>query len=222
MPGQAESPLSAFQLLLSRYWWERCRSRESPETVGGGISMRCWAVTTVALAAVVGISLAMQPAVAQDRARTSTSGTTAAAEDVKFIEKAASGGLHEVQLGQLATERAMDPEVKKFGEMMVTDHGKVNKELVAVAQQMGVKVPTQMNAEHQAEYNKFTTVKGQAFDQAYIKHMVDDHKKDVDEFKKAGESAKDSRLRTFASKTLPVVREHLTKAEQIASRLKVK
>src|SRR5262245_8855119 len=184
--------------------------------------MKCWALTTIGLAALVGISLAMQPAVGQERTRTSTTGTTAAAEDVKFIEKAASGGMHEVQLGQLASERAADPEVKKFGQMMVTDHGKANKELMAVAEQMGVKVPTQPNAEHHAEYNKFTAMKGQGFDQAYIKHMVDDHKKDVDEFKKASETAKDSRLRSFASKTLPVVREHLTKAEQIASRLKVK
>ena len=184
--------------------------------------MKHWAMTTIGLTAMVGIGLALQPAVAQDKTRTSATGTTAAAEDVKFIEKAASGGLHEVHLGQLATERAMDPEVKKFGEMMVTDHGKASKELKAVAQQMGVKVPTEMNAEHQAEYTKFTTMKGQTFDQAYIKHMVDDHKKGVEEFTKTSETAKDSRLRTFASKTLPVVREHLTKAEQIASRLKVK
>ena len=181
--------------------------------------MKSWAIATIVLAAVVGLCLAMQPAAAQDRTPAST---TAASDDVKFIQKAASGGLHEVQLGQLASERAADPEVKKFGEMMVSDHGKANKELMAVAEQMGVKVPAQMNAEHQAEYNKFTTMKGRAFDQAYIKHMVEDHKKDVEEFKKCSESAKDSRLKSFASKTLPVVREHLTKAEQISSRMKVK
>jgi putative membrane protein len=185
--------------------------------------MKAWAVTTLGLAAVIGIGLAMQPAVGQERTRTSsTGGTTAAADDVKFIENATSGGLHEVHLGQLATERANDPEVKKFGEMMVTDHSKLNKELTNVAQQMGVKLPTQENAEHQAERQKFMAMKGQAFDQAYMKHMVDDDKKDVEDFKKASESAKDSRLRNFASKTLPVVREHLTKAEQIASRLMVK
>src|SRR4051794_20025293 len=102
-----------------------CAVPLSPDSVGGGVSMKAWAVTTIALAAVVGIGLAMQPAVGQERTRTSnTGGTTAAAEDVKFIEKAASGGMHEVQLGQLASERANDPEVKKFGQMMVTDHSK--------------------------------------------------------------------------------------------------
>jgi len=184
--------------------------------------MKSWAVTTLGLAALVALGLAMQPAVGQEKTRTNAGAATAAADDVKFIEKAASGGLHEVQLGQLASQRAADPEVKKFGEMMVTDHGKANKELMAVAQQMGVQVPAHQNAEHQAEYSKFATLKDRAFDQAYVKHMVDDHKKDVEEFKKASESAKDSRLRSFASKTLPVVREHLTKAEQIASRLKAK
>ena len=66
----------------------------------------------------------------------------------------------------------------------------------------------------------FVALKGRPFDQAYIHHMVEDHKQDVKEFEKCSNSAKDSRLKAFASKTLPIIREHLTMAEQISSRTK--
>ena len=50
--------------------------------------------------------------------------------------------------------------------------------------------------------------------------MVDDHKTAVDAFKKCSQSANDERLKTFATRTLPTVQEHLTMAEQIQARMK--
>jgi len=47
--------------------------------------------------------------------------------DAEFAKKAASGGLAEVEMGKIAKERATDPDVKKFAERMVTDHGKANE-----------------------------------------------------------------------------------------------
>jgi len=45
--------------------------------------------------------------------------------------------------------------------------------------------------------------------------MVDDHKKDVDEFKETANDAKDPDIKAFASKTLPTLEEHLTKIKAI-------
>jgi len=172
-----------------------------------------WVKTLTAAAAVVGLGLAVRPAAADDADKSMS-------DDVKFIHKAASGGMHEVKLGELARERAADPEVKRFGTRMVTDHTKANKELMDVAEKMGVKVPDHMAPDEQGEFDKFQTMKGREFDRAYIKHMVEDHKKDVAEFKKVSQSAKDARLKAFATKTLPTLQEHLTMAEQIASKIK--
>src|SRR4051794_35823757 len=49
--------------------------------------------------------------------------------DKTFVKKAAQGGLAEVELGRLATERAASPDVKKFGQRMVDDHSKANDQL---------------------------------------------------------------------------------------------
>jgi len=175
--------------------------------------MRGW---TLMLAAAAGLGLVLLPAAADDK--TPTSGK-AMSDDAKFIVKAASGGMHEVALGKLAGTQAMDPEVKKFGQRMVTDHTKSNKELMAVAEQMKVHVPDRMGKEEQEEYDKFVSMKGREFDHAYIKHMVDDHQKDVKEFEKCSKSAKDARLKEFCTRTLPTLREHLTMAEQIQAKI---
>src|SRR4051812_20462780 len=49
--------------------------------------------------------------------------------DHTFVTKAAQGGLAEVKLGQLATQKASSSDVKAFGQQMVDDHSKANDEL---------------------------------------------------------------------------------------------
>ena len=60
-----------------------------------------------------------------------SAGTTVA--DKTFVKKAAAGGLAEVELGQLATQKASSEDVKKFGQRMVDDHSKANDQLKQVA-----------------------------------------------------------------------------------------
>ena len=47
--------------------------------------------------------------------------------DVHFMMKAAQGGMAEVKMGQLAAEKASNPDVKAFGQKMVDDHTKAAK-----------------------------------------------------------------------------------------------
>lgn len=50
--------------------------------------------------------------------------------------------------------------------------------------------------------------------------MVDDHKKDVDLFKDASESADDADLKNWAAKTLPVLQKHLDAIQKIKDNMK--
>ncbi|HJZ53927.1 MAG TPA: DUF4142 domain-containing protein [Gemmataceae bacterium] len=130
-------------------------------------------------------------------------------DDAVFVAKAASGGIHEVELGKLAATRAKREEVKKFAQKMVEDHGKANEELKKAAKEAGLNVPEKMNDEHQKEFDHFKDFKGADFDKEYLRHMLDDHEKDVAEFTRASKEAKNLQIREFATKTLPVVQEHL-------------
>jgi putative membrane protein len=133
--------------------------------------------------------------------------------DRKFLETAAKDGLAEVELGQLASQRAESPEVKQFGQRMVQDHGKANDQLKQLAQSKGVDVPTETDKSHQKKMEKLQKLSGAQFDKQYMDDMVKDHKKDVKEFQKQAKSAKDPDVKAFASQTAPVLQEHLQMAE---------
>jgi len=135
--------------------------------------------------------------------------------DDQFVIKAASSGMHEVELGQLAKTNAASPEVKKFGERMVEDHGKANKELMEIAKGANIGVPAKMLDEHQKMVDKFKKLRGAEFDREYTKHAVESHEKSVELFTNASKNLKDAKLRAFAGKTLPTVKEHLEHAKKL-------
>lgn len=131
-----------------------------------------------------------------------------------FVKKAAQGGMTEVALGKLAAEKGGSDEVKDFGNLMVKDHTKINDDLKEVAGKMDVKIPADLNAKHQAMVDKFSKLSGAEFDKAYVPAMVKDHKKDIAEFEKAGETVKNADLKKFTEDNLPTLKGHLEKIEK--------
>ena len=130
-------------------------------------------------------------------------GANLARGDRKFIEEAAQGGMAEVQLGQLAQQKASNDQVKQFGKKMADDHQKANGELKKIASNKGINLPTDLSSGDRREYDKLQKKSGADFDREYMKEMVSDHKKDVKDFQSEGKSAKDADIKNFASSTLP-------------------
>ena len=136
--------------------------------------------------------------------------------DRKFVKDAAQGGMAEVELGQLAAEKASSDDVKKFGQRMVDDHSKANEDLKQLATKKGVHVPQQLSAKDKATKARLSKLSGEQFDKAYMANMVRDHKKDVAEFRRETESAKDPDVKNFAASTLPTLEDHLKQAQSLA------
>ena len=155
----------------------------------------------------------------QKAAQTAAHEDNATSGDGTFAKEATEGGLAEVQLGKLATQKASNDEVKRFGQMMVDDHTKANEQLNQIAQSKHLTVPQKIGAKEQASFDKLSGLTGDAFDRAYMKLMVQDHKKDVQEFKKQAASGSDPELKQFASSTLPTLEKHLQDAQDIQGRL---
>jgi putative membrane protein len=140
---------------------------------------------------------------------------TVSSGDQKFFMEAASGGMLEVELGQMAQQKAQAVSVKDFGTRMVTDHGKANDELKALAQKKNLQMPTQLEHKHRSMIEKLAKLSGPAFDKKYLKMMVKDHEKDVKEFQKATKKVKDADLNAWAAKTLPTLEQHLQQAKEV-------
>ena len=143
-----------------------------------------------------------------------------ARSDRKFIEEAAQGGMAEVQLGQLAQQKASSDQVKQFGKKMADDHQKANDELKKIASTKGINLPTDLSSSDRREYDKLQKKSGADFDREYMKEMVSDHKKDVKDFQSEGKSAKDADIKNFASSTLPTLQQHLDLAQQTENAVK--
>jgi putative membrane protein len=139
--------------------------------------------------------------------------TGAGSPDRTFMTKAAQGGMAEVQMGKLAKDNAENQAVKDFGQKMVDDHSKANDELKSLASQKNVTLPTDLDAKDKATYDRLSSLKGAAFDKAYMRDMVTDHRKDVAEFQRESSRGKDSDVKAWAGKTLPTLQEHLKMAQ---------
>lgn len=133
--------------------------------------------------------------------------------DQHFMDKAAQGGMAEVKLGQLAKEHASNQAVKDFGQRMVDDHSKANDELKSLAGQKNVTLPAEIDARDQATYDHLSKLNGAAFDRAYMRDMVADHRKDIADFQKEANSGHDADVKAWTAKTLPVLQTHLSLAE---------
>lgn len=133
--------------------------------------------------------------------------------DKAFIEKAAKGGMAEVEIGKVAQDKAGNAQVKAFAGRMVTDHSKANEELKSIAEKKSVALPSGPDAEQKKHGEKLKSLSGAAFDREYMTHMVGDHKATVADFEKEAASGKDPDVKAFAAKTLPTLRDHLKEAQ---------
>ena len=142
---------------------------------------------------------------------TSTSRDKLSWGDRRFVTKAADGGQAEVQLAELAAQRATNPEVKSFAQKLVTAHSKVNAELTSLAGQKSIKLDA--DNEKDRSYKRLSKKTGAEFDQEFVEHMIDEHEKDIKMFEKASTDAKDTDVRSFAAKHVSHLREHLQQAQ---------
>jgi putative membrane protein len=130
------------------------------------------------------------------------------AEDKKFVEKAAIGGLFEVESSKLALEKTESRKLREFAEMMVADHGDANRKLSDLARRKGTSVPSSLDSDHKRMMDELRDQNGKEFDARYHEQQVKAHDGAIKLFESAARNCDDADLRDLASKTLPVLRKH--------------
>jgi putative membrane protein len=141
--------------------------------------------------------------------------TQSRVDDKTFVKDAAEGGLTEIQLGKLAQEKASSDAVKQFGQRMVDDHTKANEQLKRIAAEANITVPDSIDSKRQARIDKLSALIGTQFDQAFIKDQLKDHEEDVRKFQAEAENGSNAQIKSFASSTLPTLKEHLNMAKDL-------
>lgn len=145
---------------------------------------------------------------------------TPAQADTTFADKASLGGMAEVELGQLAVEKASTEAVRDFAAMMVKDHGIANAELKAIASSKNITLPAAIDAAEAKKKQELQFKSGADFDKAYVMTMVEGHEKTLALMEEGSRECKDADLKSFAVKTASLVKQHLDMIKKIQKNMK--
>jgi putative membrane protein len=146
-------------------------------------------------------------------------------DDAQIASIVVTANQVDIDAGKLASSRATNPDVKKFAQQMVTDHTGVNKQATELVTKLHVTPkdnPTaqSLKAEGQKNVAHLKTLKGAAFDKAYVDNEVTYHQQVIDALDKTLiPSASNAELKALLVKVRPAFVAHLEHAKQLQSSL---
>src|SRR5262249_33654763 len=129
------------------------------------------------------------------------------------------GDATEIEMAQLALQRATNPQVRDFAQRMIDDHTRTTAKLSAIAMTERAQLASAMGQNGQTIVQQLGALQGADFDRTYMRVQVALHQQMMQLMQSEMQSGKDPRLQAFAGATLPAVQTHLQMAQQIASTL---
>jgi putative membrane protein len=135
----------------------------------------------------------------------------------EFLTQAQQGANAEIMLGQLAAERGRSPGVREFGQTLVEDHRQARQEVRDLGRRFGVRPTREVTPEAREERDRLAAMGGRRFDREFIRHMVDDHRKDIAEFRDEAREGHGA-VSDLARRQLPTLRKHLDMAMALDNR----
>lgn len=129
--------------------------------------------------------------------------------DQHFVQSAAGDGLHEVSLAMLAERKASDARVRSVAQRLLATHTRSNEDLTTMARIKDIKIPSGLDAEQQARYDRLVALSGDTFDREYLETMIVMHESQLGLFELESGVGLDAEARAWALRLLPSIREHL-------------
>lgn len=133
--------------------------------------------------------------------------------DKRFMSQAAQDGMAKLQWAYLALQNAQSEQVKAFAQQILNDYGQAQSELIYVANQNGVLLPSDLDAKDQGTFEALSQLHGAAFDKAYMNAMLND---DQASLKKEAAKVNIPAIANWANKTLPTLEVDLKDAHKVA------
>lgn len=140
-------------------------------------------------------------------------------DDSEYLVDIAEVNLAEIEIGKLVQQKSTNPEVKKFGKMLVDEHTKSASEVSALAKTKNFTLPTSLTEDGQEEYKKLNEKSGLDFDKKFADMMIDGHEKAIEELQKATKDAKDQDIKLWASNNIAPLTAHLEHAKLLKQEL---
>ena len=165
--------------------------------------------TSILGAAIATLAVAALPA----SARSATTGAYSRLDE-ELLRSSIQGDRFEIAGGELAQAKAVAPRTRALGARLAKDHAKSLKEAVKVARALGISVPGDPTPSQEWELLMVGAQSGTAFDAAYSRLEIQDHKQDIEETHTEIDKGLNPSIRHLARTDLPILRAHLKLSKQ--------
>jgi putative membrane protein len=139
--------------------------------------------------------------------------------DRDFVKKAEDGNIKERNIGRVILDKSQNKDVKDYAQMLVDDHTRDLRRVVDLMNQKGMSQPRDLPEVKHESLDKLDKLSGAALDREFVNMMVDDHQKQIAEFRKEVDTARDEDVKYYVMHTLPVLEEHLQKAKELQQKV---
>ena len=135
--------------------------------------------------------------------------------DQEYVQEVWQGHEMEVELAQLAKDKAKDPKVKQFAQNVLDDFKNYRDRWADLASKNGMTVPAHIGHLHQDKVDRLKKASRGQFDRVYLDIVRENLASMVPYYQKEGRQAQSSQVRNLVSNELPKIQDHLNRAENL-------
>jgi putative membrane protein len=135
--------------------------------------------------------------------------------DQAFVEDTLKNNDTQVQLSQIAAQKASSGDVKDFSQKMIQIHTQLNQQLAPLAKQLDVNANQKPSKQEKKEIAALEQLSGPDFDSAYLQAMAHEQAANLKEFK-SHENAQNPSIQKATQMDEPVLTQHYQILQKIA------
>jgi putative membrane protein len=137
----------------------------------------------------------------------------------RFIQEEAASGDNFLKVAELGAKKATGTEVRALAETIVADLTLSNAALKPLASKRGVRLTENPIAKYGDLYDELVRTGGADLDNAFLAMIVTGHAASVKHLEEASLTTRESGLKEWAVKTLPLLQSHLKRATELNASL---
>jgi putative membrane protein len=135
--------------------------------------------------------------------------------DQAFVADTLKNNDAQVQMSQLAQQKASSGDVKEFSQRMVQVHTQLNQQIAPLAKRLDISQKQKPSKQQKKEIAQLQQLSGPQFDTAYLQAMAKAQEHSLKQFK-SEESAQNPMLQKVAKVDEPVLSQHYQILQKIA------
>jgi predicted outer membrane protein len=173
------------------------------------------ALTGLAAAAAIWLAVPTRPPFGFTDGWTQTPTGPVGPTDRAMLAALRQAALWEAPVGQQAQQMAVDPSVRQLGATLSTDLGWLSGQVRALADELGVVLPSQPTADQQAWLNAIASASGPGYDRVMLHRLRQGCAATLDVVDQARAITRNDQVRQLADRAGQVLRRHLDALDRL-------